>query len=87
MQGSITEEHGGAFRRAAAMLVAAVLGLGASVVSALALVPRVQLVEVVTVIASAAGGGAALAVALVQFRQARAAARHGRGRAFRPDAE
>jgi hypothetical protein len=45
----------------------------------LALVPRIRLVEVLTVIASGVGGGAAAAVAIVQFTAARAAKRSHRG--------
>lgn len=66
-------------RAAAAMLVVAVLGLATAVLSGLALVPRVRMVEVLTVVAGAVGGGAALTGAIVQFRQARTAARQAGG--------
>ena len=61
------------------MLVAGIVGMLTAVMSGLALVPRVRLVEVVTVIAGGVGGGAALAVAVAQFRAARAAGRHASG--------
>ncbi|MGH8640052.1 MAG: hypothetical protein ACREUZ_23245 [Burkholderiales bacterium] len=54
-----------------AMLLVSVAGLAVSVASGLALVPRVRLVEVLTVIAGAVAGGAALAVSVVQFKCAR----------------
>jgi hypothetical protein len=54
------------------LLVAAIIGLAVAFLSGLALVPRVRLVEVLTVIASAVGSGAAFAVTIVQFREARA---------------
>ena len=66
------------FRTAAGLLVAAVIGLATAVISGFALVPRVRLVEVLSVVAGGIGGGAALVAALVQFKQARAAARHAR---------
>ena len=66
------------FKAAAATLVVAVLGLATAVVSGLALLPRVRLVEVLTVVAGGIGGGAALTAALVQFKQAREAQRHSR---------
>ena len=66
------------FKAAAATLVAAVLGLATAVVSGLALLPRVRLVEVLTVVAGGIGGGAALTAAVVQFKQASAARRHSR---------
>lgn len=65
-------------KAATAILVAAIVGLATAVVVGFALVPRVRLVEVVTVLATAVGGGAALAVAITHFRQARAAAREAR---------
>ena len=68
-------------RSAVAMLVVAVVGMLTAVVSGLALVPRVRLVEVVMVIAGGVGGGAALAAAVAQFREARAAGRHPSGHA------
>ena len=57
------------------MLAAAVVGLATAVISGLALVPRVRLVEVLTVVAGGVGGGAALVSALLSYKQARAAAR------------
>ena len=65
-------------RAAAATLVVAVLGLGTAVVSGLALMPRVRLVEVLTVVAGGVGGGAALTLAISQFKQVRAAQREQR---------
>jgi hypothetical protein len=53
------------------MLLAAALSLVTAFLSALALLPRVRLVEVVTIVASAVAAGAALAAALVEFKQAR----------------
>ena len=55
----------------ALMFVTSIAGLAVSVLSGLALVPRVRLVEVLTVIAGAVGGGAALVVSIMQFRQVR----------------
>ena len=46
-------------------------GLAVSVLSALSLVPRVRLVEVLTVVAGAVGGGAAFAVSMIQFQRNR----------------
>jgi hypothetical protein len=66
------------FRAAAFTLLGAVLGLATAVVSGLALVPRVRLVEVLTVMATGIGGGAALVGSIIQFRQARAAVRASR---------
>ena len=57
--------------RPALVLVAAILGIATSLFSALALVPRVRLVEVVTVFAGAVGGGAGLVWAVMEFRKAR----------------
>jgi len=65
-------------RAAALLLLCAVLGLATALVSGLALMPRVKLVEVLTVVAGAIGGGAALTAAIVQFKQARAEARDAR---------
>ena len=56
------------------VLVAAVLGIATSFFGALALVPRVRLVEVLTVFASAVGGGAGLVWAMMEFRKARSSA-------------
>ena len=66
------------FRAAAATLVGAAIGVATAVVSGLALLPRVRLVEVVTVVAGGIGGGAALTAAVVEFKQARAAQRERR---------
>jgi Na+/citrate or Na+/malate symporter len=65
-------------RTAAGMLAAAVVGLATAVISGLALVPRVRLVEVLSVVAGGVGGGAALVGAIIQFKHARAAARRRR---------
>jgi hypothetical protein len=51
-------------------LVAALLGIATSLFTALALVPRVQLVDVVTVFAGAVGGGADLTWATMELRKA-----------------
>jgi len=56
-------------------LVAALLGLTTSLFTALALVPRVRLVDVLTVFASAVGGGAGLTWATMEFRKAPKSAR------------
>jgi type II secretory pathway component PulF len=66
-----TSEQQKHFRTAAAMLLAAALSLVTAFLSALALLPRVRHVEVVTVVATAVAAGAALAAALVEFKQAR----------------
>jgi hypothetical protein len=58
-------------RSAAAALLAAAIGTATSVASALALVPRVRLVDALTVLATAFGSGAALVWAIVEFRRAR----------------
>ena len=63
------------------MLVVAIVGILTAVVSGVALVPRVRLVEVVMMIAGGVGGGAALATAVAHFREARAAGRHASGHA------
>jgi len=55
----------------ALILLVSVAGLAVSVLSGLSLVPRVRLVEVLTVIAGAVGGGAAFAVSMIQFRRNR----------------
>ena len=73
-----TSEQQKQFRAAAITLVVAVLGLATAVISGLALVPRVRLVEVLSVVAGGIGGGAALTAAVVQFKQARAAQRERR---------
>jgi len=67
-------------KNAVAALAVAIIGLVTALVSGLALVPRVRLVEVLTLIATAIGSGAALAVAVVQLRQAMSG-----GRAERSD--
>ena len=48
-----------------------IAGLAVSLISGLALVPRVRLVEVLAVIAGAVGGGAALVVSIMQFQRSR----------------
>jgi len=57
-------------RSAVAALAAGILGLLMALVSGLALVPRVRLVEVITLVATAIGSGAAFAIAIVQLRTA-----------------
>lgn len=57
-------------RTAVAPLVVGIVGLVMALASGLALVPRVRLVEVVTLVATAVGSGAAFAIAVVQFRAA-----------------
>jgi uncharacterized membrane protein len=57
------------------LLVAAIVGLAVAFLSGLSLVPRVRLVEVLTVIASAVGSGAGFAAAIVQYTKTRAANR------------
>ena len=52
-------------------LVLAAIGLLATAISGFALVPRIKLVEVVTLVASAMGAGAALAVAIMDYRNKR----------------
>ena len=66
------------FRAAAATLLVAVLGLATAVVSGLALLSRVRLVEVLTVVAGGVGGGAAPTLAISQFKQVRAVQRQQR---------
>jgi hypothetical protein len=61
--------------RSVLLLAPAAIGILISVTTALALVPRVRTVEVITIFASAFGSGAALTGALVEFRKSRAASR------------
>lgn len=65
-------------RSAVGLVVGAVVGIVATFLSGFALVPRVRLVEVCILVASAIGSGAALTAAIFQFRQAKAAARENR---------
>ena len=58
-------------RTAVGLLVGAVAGLITAIGTGLAMVPRVPLVDVVTVLAGGIGAGAALVGAIVHFRQAR----------------
>jgi hypothetical protein len=74
------------FRAAAGMLFGAVCGVAVAGISALALVPRVRLVEVLGVIAGGIGAGAGLVGAIFQFKTAREAVRHGRQRQLPPEA-
>ena len=64
-------------RRPIAAVATGILGLVAAIASGLAMIPRVRFVEVLAVVASAIGAGAALALAVVQLRQARADLRSG----------
>jgi hypothetical protein len=57
------------------LLVTALLGILVSLTTALALVPRIRLVEVLTLFGSALGAGAALATAIAGFRKLKTAAR------------
>jgi hypothetical protein len=57
------------------VLVAALVGIATSLVTALDLVPRVRLVDVLTVFASGVGGGAGVAWSTMEFRQALRSAR------------
>jgi hypothetical protein len=57
--------------RAVVLLAPAALGIVTSIVSALALVPRVRAVEVITIVAAAFASGATLTASLIQFRQSR----------------
>ena len=66
------------YRAAVTTLLGAFLGLAMAFIAGIALVPRVRLVEVLAVVAGGIGGGAALTSAIVQFKQARAAARQAR---------
>jgi hypothetical protein len=59
------------FRAAVGVLISALAGLLAAILSGMALVPRVRLVEVLTVLASGIGAGAGLGAAIVQLRAAR----------------
>jgi hypothetical protein len=53
------------------MLAAAALGLLTAFLTGLALVPRVRVVEVLTIVASSVGAGASMTAALAEFKQAR----------------
>jgi hypothetical protein len=55
--------------RAVTLLAPAVFGMIVSIVSALALVPRLRLVEVLTIVGSSFGSGAALAASIMEFRR------------------
>jgi hypothetical protein len=56
---------------AVVLLGPAALGVVVSIVSGLALVPRVRAVEVITIVAAAFASGATLTASLMQFRQSR----------------
>ena len=55
-------------RTAVVPLVVGTVGLVMALASGLALVPRVRLVDVLTLVATAVGSGAAFAIAVVQLR-------------------
>jgi hypothetical protein len=57
--------------RGVLLVLVAVLGFVTSLLGALSLLPRVKLVEVVTVFAGGVGAGAALVAAVVEFRKER----------------
>jgi hypothetical protein len=61
--------------RSVLLLLPAALGIVVSITTALALVPRVRTVEVITIFGSAFGSGAALTGALLEFRKSRASSR------------
>ena len=61
--------------RSVLLLAPAVVGIVVSITTALALVPRVRTVEVITIFASAFGSGAALTGALLEYRKSRAGSR------------
>ncbi len=58
-------------RAAQRMLVVAIAGLVTAFASGAALIPRVHLVEVLTVVAGAIGAGAALTAAIVEWQKTR----------------
>jgi hypothetical protein len=58
-------------RRATLLLIAAFVGLASGLVTSFGLVPRVRLVEVLTVFFTAFGAGATLVGAVLEFRKAR----------------
>ena len=64
--------------RSVLLLLPAALGIVMSITTALALVPRVRAVEVITIFGSAFGSGAALTASLIEFRKSRAASSAGR---------
>jgi len=57
-------------RNAVVALAVGIVGLVIALTSGLALVPRVRLVEVLTLVATAIGSGAAFAIAVAQLRTA-----------------
>jgi hypothetical protein len=58
--------------RSVLLLLPAALGILMSITTALALVPRVRAVEVITIFGSAFGSGAALTASIIEFRKSRA---------------
>jgi hypothetical protein len=79
-----TVEEDDGMKQVVGPVISAIVGLVITIASGMALVPRVRSVEVLTVIAGAIGSGAALAVVVVQIRQARATEQDkARGRARR----
>jgi hypothetical protein len=58
-------------RRSILLLLAAVVGLVSGLITAFDLVPRVRLVEVVTLFFSAFGAGATMVGAIIEIRKSR----------------
>jgi len=61
--------------RTGVALLAAIVGLAGALISGMLLVPRVRVVEVLTVIASAVGSGAAFALAVNEVVKGRSRSR------------
>jgi hypothetical protein len=58
------------------LLLPGIAAVATSLITALDLVPRVRLVDVMIVFATAVGGGAALAASVFEYHSARAARGH-----------